>query len=248
MSIVILPRRKERRRTLLVGRQFAPSPIVLPGDPGTGAQPPSSGPPASGGPPGPGFTPPGLRGTLPPGLGGPNPGQGRGRGRDQTGAGGGGGGGGGEPTQLILANPAPGSMMRNTLTNQVGWSFTLSKAATVTGARVLINANRTMTVRLWRASDEALLASVDVAVTTGTWGSEDFASPVALASGVTYVAGIRSNEGFSTSVFFVDKGSGSLTLESFVTHIGGVSSAGDGYPGIGTGDNLVGLVDLLVTA
>ena len=92
MSIVILPRRKERRRTLLVGREFAPSPIVLPGDPGTGAQPPSSGPPP-GGAPGIG-SPPGLGGRLPPGAGGPNPGQGRGRGRDQTGAGGGGGGGG----------------------------------------------------------------------------------------------------------------------------------------------------------
>ena len=88
MSIVILPRRKERRRTLVVGRDRAAGSIILPGDPGSGAQPPSSSAPP-GGSPGVGG-PPGLGGKLPPGFGGAPPGRGRGRTRDDSGSGGGG--------------------------------------------------------------------------------------------------------------------------------------------------------------
>ena len=240
MSIVILPRRKERRRTVLVGRENAPSPIVLPGDPGTGTQPPSSSAPP-GGAPGVGG-PPGLGGRLPPGLGGSPPGRGRGRTRDETG---GGGAGGGPPAVEQVGYETIGTLTSFGSSDQVGYEFTVGAAnITIVALRGYPFATRTdYRVRLWRVSDEALIAdpAVNSSFTANVWNEEPV-TPVVLTAGQNYIVTMRGG----TSMWR-DTNIAGAAFNDAITFVQGRRIGNNNFPTTTIANEPRGLADIVFT-
>jgi hypothetical protein len=73
---------------------------------------------------------------------------------------------------------------------QSGWAFRLGQAAIVNTARVYSSsaASRNRRLRIWRASDEASIASVDVTTPASVgWHEATFASAVNLAADTEYI-------------------------------------------------------------
>lgn len=76
-------------------------------------------------------------------------------------------------------------------TNQLGWRFRANYEVNACSLRVWARNTDLHTLRLWRASDQTLLAEVDAAPTTADWVDVPLPSPVTLAAGATYVVSVR---------------------------------------------------------
>ena len=141
------------------------------------------------------------------------------------------GGGAAEPEYGIL------SIASETTQNaqqQCGYGFDKVGDQDCLGLRARIAANTTLTLRLWRVSDEELLGSVDV---TGTndraWVEGLFSTSVALTDDARYLVTLRQASG--SSFTRINVGSGNYTLNTDrLTHAGLVNSSTDDYPGLDT--------------
>lgn len=111
------------------------------------------------------------------------------------------------------------------LSNQVGWRFTVGSAnITVHSLRFYHASGATETVRLWRVIDGALLASASV-TSTGGWGEEEI-TPVTLLAGAQYVVAARAG-GSSRTVHHTPT---NAAIDPAITYDTGVSDTGSALP------------------
>lgn len=154
---------------------------------------------------------------------------------------------GGDPQTAIASIPAiPGSANG---AHQRGPVFTFAQAVTAIGARVWVKSNGNETLRLWRVSDETLLASVEVVAVANEWVEGMFSSPVALTSGVQYCIATRRTDGSSRSMFSSTTGAEGMSFNPLATFVQSRSINGDAFPSgtLSTGQ-VVGLADIIFTA
>lgn len=116
------------------------------------------------------------------------------------------------------------------LTQQLGWRFTVGAAnITVHSLRFYHATGSTETVRLWRVSDGALLASASV-TSTGGWGEEEI-PPVTLLTGAQYVVAARAG-GSSRTVHHTPT---DAAIDPAITFDSGVFNNADAFPASTTG-------------
>ena len=114
--------------------------------------------------------------------------------------------------------------------SQEGWEFTASQALVVTALRIKTQASTDPTVRLWRVSDSALLASVTFSAIDNTRFYEiELDTPVELASGANYVItarrGISGNTHHSSSDV-----SSQVTFSDKIAYVQGRGINSDAFP------------------
>lgn len=116
---------------------------------------------------------------------------------------------------------------------QGGWAFTPQVDVTVSKVRVAnTGASANYTVRIWRVSDQALVASATFDATGLT--EHTLAAPVALSQGVQYVITAARNTN-NVIRLFSDTSTG-LVVRSLVSFDGGRSAASNsGFPGTNVG-------------
>lgn len=163
----------------------------------------------------------------------------------QDGAAGGGGGGGGATGIVSIA----ASSNLNTR-DQRGWRFTVGASnITVSGLRTFINANHSETIRLWRVSDQTLLASVTVNGAPGSW-VDGAITPVVLSSGADYIVTTQPNPNTSTRSGKAAS-IGDVTFNSAVSWVANHASNGTGsttYPSITLNSTFFyGFADIIFT-
>lgn len=112
---------------------------------------------------------------------------------------------------------------------QLGWEFEPSQDINVTSLRVYFEANSNETLRLWRVSDQALLASEDVAAVAGEWVEASLASPVSLTSGAKYLITTREQNAATRDWWYFEEAT--LTFNAAISITGSVASSTDAYPG-----------------
>lgn len=159
---------------------------------------------------------------------------------------------GGEADHLIRAHPALTDSSSSS--RQVGWRFNVVNAnLKAVAARVYLGVSGTAspeeTVRLWRASDQALLATaVIITPPQGEWAQAQLSAPVILEAGELYALTTRRTSGNSRSVQRISRSS--LTYHPNVTFGGyGLYENSDNYPlGIYDASTVLGIVDLVLEA
>ena len=158
--------------------------------------------------------------------------------------------GGGEPavvTEYGVVNT--GSLIDYTYghTLQRGWSFTKVGTHDCVGARIRMNHTTEETVRLWRVSDSALLASVNIFGLSAAWAEGMFATPVTLEDGAEYIIATRraNNASRQTAINFT---TGNFTLNTArLTQTGYSQVNANTYPGkTGAQEWLMGVADVIL--
>lgn len=137
-------------------------------------------------------------------------------------------GGGGTPTPLLTITD-DSKLFSVSSSNQFGWQFTANANLSLTDLGVYVNGTATMTVRLWRVSDNAKLAEVTVSATTKAWSYTTLGSPITLVSGADYIVTLTG----ASSVRLVDNLASSphgTAFSSDVTFVSTRQSTGLGYP------------------
>ena len=145
---------------------------------------------------------------------------------------------------LLLANP---SLTGLTSGSQVGWEFTTAQALTVTALRCLLAAGAEETLRLWRISDETLLASATVTPEVNSdWTMAPLGAPVGLAADTAYAVTTRRTDG-STRSWRYGAATGFSINTAFATFVRPRSVRADTFPGAQSGTSLYGLADIVFT-
>lgn len=130
--------------------------------------------------------------------------------------------------QFAFENSGFGSTSIST-TFQVGWQFLVgSNNLQVCALRANFPSARTETVRLWRVSDQVLVASASVTVVNagGGWG-ETSITPVELSAGANYIVTTRMSDGSSR----LANRTTAKTESSHVSFVEANAVDGDGFPG-----------------
>lgn len=140
--------------------------------------------------------------------------------------GGGSGGGGSCDESGVDAS----GFSQGSLTAQNGWRFTVGANDLEVCALRLhsLDNEGEHTLRLWRVSDEALLASVAMTPTgdNAAWGEAEI-TPVTLAGGSDYVVTQRRTDGATRTVY---RNPSSLTINSAITLVDNRFVEADTYP------------------
>lgn len=134
---------------------------------------------------------------------------------------------------------------------QHGWEFRVGAASIIvsklrTYSRDAV-AQPNRTLRLWRVSDQALLASVNLSITNDTW-HEASITPVTLLAGQNYIVTERAVDGSATPR--APAFSNDLTGASFNSAITFVQSRtvdGTGFPTSVSANRLFGITDVTFT-
>lgn len=150
----------------------------------------------------------------------------------------------GSSAPLIQSHPTGTGVNSNA---QVGWRFTVGNTplTAVRAALSKIDAG-TEVVRIWRVSDSALIASVQVVVVgAGVGGEADFATSVTLAANTSYVVATRRLDGTSRGWSIFSKAA--VTFDPRITADAAHGNYADTYPGQDSSSNVYGLVNLFVT-
>lgn len=151
-----------------------------------------------------------------------------------------GGGGGGCDTVGLTLTGSPGGF--NT-TLQLGWEFVPASDIGVCKLRVYCNENESMTLRLWRSSDQSLLDSVTVAGVVNTWVEGTLASPITLSGGANYVVSVRGNVG---TWHCYNPSPGAFSIDAALTFVVGRFGTDDGWPAnTGGGVYAGGIADIV---
>jgi hypothetical protein len=129
--------------------------------------------------------------------------------------------------------------------DEVGWKFTVgAKALTCTKLRLYAGSTGSKTVRLWRVSDKALLASVNVSSVDGVW-VEASITPVTIAANTAYVVSYDLSAGKNYRT--VPRTSN--TYSSVITCNEGryLASGGGTFPTTVDSTDIQGIVDIVIT-
>jgi hypothetical protein len=154
-------------------------------------------------------------------------------------------GGGAAPEPVVFFEPD--SFATNTQINATkAYQFTVDEAGVQAhGGRVFLRSVVTATIRLYRVSDEVVLASKQVNSVIDTWVEGLFDEPVALDSGSDYLIAVFAG---SPQPFYVDtSASGNFTGEAaaYLSFVRGLFGSGDSFPGGDVGNRVDGFVDIL---
>ena len=150
--------------------------------------------------------------------------------------------GGGEVQYGIEAMPSLSNGAADSA--EVGWRFTVGAASlTVSALRVYPPFTGSIAVNLWRASDQAKIATVTIATTANTW-AEGAIAPVVLAAGADYLVSMsKSSQGHKLGSI------GGFTFNDAITSLGArYSSTSGNFPGSGGVSNQIyGITDIVFT-
>ena len=145
----------------------------------------------------------------------------------------------------ITAQPVIGG---ETSSFQVGWEFTVG-ASDITVGKLRIYFDRDNpeeTLRLWRVSDQALLASVDITPAANEWVEASLSSAVVLSASASYVVATRSKTAASRTYLRRTDVTG-LTFASEITHVRSRLLDSDGFP-TSTQAGIRGLTDIVFSS
>jgi hypothetical protein len=124
---------------------------------------------------------------------------------------------------------------------QLGWEFTANAAITVTHLRVNLPSDSDEVVRLWRVSDEALLASESITSVTDTWVEVELSTPVELSAATNYVITTREASGGSRTLR--NDTVSNVVVDPVASFVTSRFVSGTGYPSSAT-TNFRGIPDL----
>ena len=148
---------------------------------------------------------------------------------------GGGSGGGGGGTTIFGASATPGTVTENDpAAVELGVKFRSSSGGSVAGVRFYKGPQNTgtHTATLWSAGGTVLATATFAGETAGGWQEVDFAQPVAIAAGQTYVASYHTAVGYysvDANYFATSVANGPLTaLADGVDGANGVYAYGPG--------------------
>lgn len=149
-------------------------------------------------------------------------------------------GGGG----YLLREPFPAlTTMNNSW--QHGWSFSVNTSFSVLGLSLYRPAaSGEETLRLWRNSDQALLASVAVVPVAEERVDGHFGSPIALSASETYSITARQTAGGARLHYYA--ANAGFDISPLVTWTSNRNGSGTGFPGAEANTFILGLVDLIV--
>ena len=149
-----------------------------------------------------------------------------------------------DPVPLITS--FTGTPSQANQAGQFGWEFKTNQALTLVGFRVALGTDGGTleeTVRLWRVSDETLLASAAVNSNNDTWVEVLLDTPVSLADDANYVVATRRTAGGTRRVRFHT--AANFSFSALVSHVQRRSGTTDGFPS-STSTDVSGFADALV--
>lgn len=138
-----------------------------------------------------------------------------------------------------------GSTTRNSLVGdyEMGWEFTVGTSPiTVTKLKVFHGTTRSVTINLWRVSDQAKLASVAVDAVDGSW-VEGTITPVILSANTNYIVSV--NAPYSGGYYRYDSNQ-PYNLSNKISFVQGKSTSSlNSYPST-TNSNIQGVADIVI--
>ena len=139
-----------------------------------------------------------------------------------------GGGGGAVLTGILSSTTYDASV---SLSHQVGWAFDVGATdLEVVALRVYVGAANPETIRLWRTSDQALIASAGVTTVTDTW-VEAAITPVTLAAGARYAVTTRRPSGSDPRLTrYRGSPNDTFVAADYLSYATGVAVDADSYP------------------
>jgi hypothetical protein len=127
----------------------------------------------------------------------------------------------------------------------MGWAFQVDIPVRVVALQ--IHPHHTYAahkLHLWRASDSALLASVQGAATADTWNTLALASPVDLAAGTTYIVSMNHPAGGD---YYYVREPAAGEFNEHVTFVNGMGvTCQDTYPSVDIGPYAYGIVGFVM--
>ncbi|MFA5567617.1 MAG: DUF4082 domain-containing protein [Trueperaceae bacterium] len=152
---------------------------------------------------------------------------------------------GGTPPTVGYGITATASIFTAGTNQQRGWKFLKVGTHNCLGARVHVtNAGEAHTLRLWRVTDQALLASVEVTTVANDWSEGFFDAPVSLVDGLEYIITTRTTSGAVYTENAVTAANATLNPKLSTPRFSGL--LGDTYPGFTTTQHLRGLADVIL--
>lgn len=135
----------------------------------------------------------------------------------------------------------PGSPATFSTNAQRGPVYTFSAPVTAVGLRIWKPTTGDDTVRLWRVSDKALLATVTATADANAWVETALDTPIPLAANTQYLVTTRRPGAAAATVHAPAAG---FTFHPLVTFEGSRTAESDAYP-TGVNANVLGLADLV---